>query len=227
MASRFRVWLRRRVKLRGQTHRRDTRIAGSDPQTAASSTGKDSPPPPPYTTLPKTPTTTHQHLGCSDGSESIEVLRARNPPTQPRSAAFPILHQPTSTITLHEAAKAAATQAVIGTLGALEESNPRMVAARTAQAISAAVSTSRSYAAFIAAVTAVESSALLLLENDRDELSPGYREVRQANAIRAAAYSAMVADAGVMPVGPWPFNVYDGRPQEFSSRKESCSSSAN
>jgi hypothetical protein len=92
---------------------------------------------------------------------------------------------------------------------ALDEPNPRMVAARTAQAIAVAVSTSRSYAAFVAAVTAAESSALLLVEDYRDHSSRERCRVRQRNALETATNVAMAADAGITPVGAWPFNIHD------------------
>lgn len=69
------------------------------------------------------------------------------------------------------AATTAASHAVVGVVRALDEPSPRMVAARTTQAITMAVSTSRSYAAFVAAVNAAESAALIISEADR-ELTP-------------------------------------------------------
>ena len=85
---------------------------------------------------------------------------------------------------------AAAETAFIGMVRALDESNPRMVAARTAQAIAVAVSTSRSYAAFVAAVTAAESCALLLVEDARDYIPLDRCTVRSMNAVHAAANTA-------------------------------------
>lgn len=84
-----------------------------------------------------------------------------------------------------------------------------MVAARTAEAIAVAVSTSRSYAAFVAAVTAAESSALLLVEDHRDHSSRQRCGDRQRSALRTAIDVAMAADAGITPVGAWPFNIHD------------------
>jgi hypothetical protein len=92
-------------------------------------------------------------------------------------------------------------------LRALDESDPRMVAARMAQGIAVAVSTSRSYAAFVAAVTAAESSALLLVEDKRDHSPPHRCGVRQRNALKAAAEAAIAADAGIMSIGAWPFST--------------------
>lgn len=98
---------------------------------------------------------------------------------------------------------------------ALDEPNPRMVAARTAQAIAVAVSTSRSYAAFVAAVTAIESTALLLVEDDRDNSPPDRCRIRATNAIRAAAVTAVAADA--TSIGSWPFDIYDTNPPDYPS----------
>lgn len=128
------------------------------------------------------------------------------------------------------AVEAAASVAVIGMIRALDEPNPRMVAVRTAQVIAVAVSTSRSYAAFVAAVTAAENSALLLIEKEKDrENGPPDRcsvRQRQTNAIYAAAVTATAADAGITPIGSWPFNIHDTHLPEFSSQTASPSSSA-
>lgn len=214
MASRFRAWLRRKLKLSGKTQYQETASSGSKPQTAAPSTQKESLPPP-YATLDLLPRSI-------DGSESIEVLRARNPATRPPSEQSPILHPPKHMTRPTTAVKAAASAAVVGMIRALDEPNPRMVAARTAQAIAVAVSTSRSYAAFVAAVTAAESSALLLIEKekDRDNSPPARWSVRQRqkNAIYAAAVTAMAADAGITPIGSWPSNIHDIHLPESSSK---------
>lgn len=150
MASRFRAWLRRKLKLSGKTQYRETASGRSNPQTAAPGTRKESPPPP-YATLDLLPRSTHQPPRSIDGSESIEVLRTRNPATRPPSEQIPILRAPRRMTRPNTAVKAAASTAVIGMIRALDEPNPKMVAARTAQAIAVAVSTSRSYAAFVAA----------------------------------------------------------------------------
>jgi hypothetical protein len=224
MASRFRAWLRRKMKLSGKTQYRETAFGGSNPQTAATSTRKDSPPPA-YAAVDLLPNSIHQLPRSIDGSESIEVLRARNPAARPPSENSPILRPPRHMTRPIAAVRVAAGTAVIGMIRALDEPNPRMVAARTAQAIAVAVSTSRSYAAFVAAVTAAESSALLLVEECRDHSPPGHCGVRQKNAIYAAADAAMAADAGITPIGAWPFNIYDtlGYPPGSSSQTASPS----
>lgn len=112
----------------------------------------------------------------------------------------------------------ARTSAVIGVVRALDEQDHRMIAARTAQAIAVAVSTSRSYASFVAAVTAAESTAFLLHEVHRDQEPPGRCRELTRNAIRNAANTAMAADAGITATGPWPFNVYDTHSPESSQR---------
>lgn len=219
MANRFRAWLRRKLNLSGKTQHRETVSDGSNSQTAAPSTRKESPPPP-YATIDLLP-------WSIDGSEDIEVLRARNPATRPPSeqARVSCPPRPITSMRSDTAVKAASAAAVIGTIDALDEPNPSMVAARTAQAIAVAVSTSRSYAAFIAAVIAAESSALLSIENHRDNSLPDRCFERQKNAIHAAADTALAAKAG-MPVGSWPFNIYNTHIPAPSSQKDSPSTSA-
>ncbi|KAI7785392.1 hypothetical protein LA080_007228 [Diaporthe eres] len=212
MASHFRAWLRSRLKLGGKTRCRAFGIP--KPQTTAPSTQEDSPPPPPppppYTTIPDFPSRSINELPSSiDGSESLEVLRARNPATRPPSDTHPTLRPPRDEARPVKAAQLSAQAAVIGMICALYEPNPMMVAARTAQAIAMAVSTSRSYAAFVAAVTAAESSALLLVEDYRDFSSRERLRVRQTNALDTATDVAMAADAGITPIGAWPFNIHD------------------
>lgn len=225
MASRFCAWLRHKLKLSGKTQYLETASGRSNPQTAAPGTPKESPPPP-YATLDLLPRSINQLPRSIDGSESIEVLRARNPATRPPSEQSRILRPPRHMTTPNTAVRAAASSAVIGMIRALDEPNPRMVAARTAQAIAVAVSTSRSYAAFVAAVTAAEGSALLLIEDDRDYSLPDRWSVRQRNAIYAAVNTAMAADAGMTPIGSWPFNIHDTHLPESSSQTISLSSSA-
>lgn len=114
-----------------------------------------------------------------------------------------------------EAVEAAAAAAIVGMGRAvIDESDPKMIAARTVQAIAVAVSTSCSYAAFVAAVTAAESCALLLVETARDGTPRDRAQEYTGNVIRAAADTAMAADAGITPIGAWPFNVYDTHSSE-------------
>ncbi|POS77958.1 hypothetical protein DHEL01_v203644 [Diaporthe helianthi] len=213
MARNFRAWLRRKLEFRGKTRRRA--CDPSKPETAAhpstpiSKQQNDSPPPYDTLDLPPRSRVIFDFQSGIDGSESLEVLRARNPAITPPSDTRPILRPPREAAQLNVAADLAGLAAVDGMIRALDETNPRMVAARTAQAISMAVSTSRSYAAFVAAVTAVESSALLLVEGGRDECLDEVGRERQANALSAATNVAMAADAGIAPLGLWLFNIHD------------------
>ncbi|KAG6362801.1 hypothetical protein INS49_007895 [Diaporthe citri] len=124
--------------------------------------------PPPYNALDLLRDGTPQAPRNTDESETVESLRARNPATRPPRKTSHILNPPPHKTTPIGAATAAASSAMICVVRALDEEDRRMVAARTAQAISVAVSTSRSYASFVAAVTAAESTAFLLLESHRD-----------------------------------------------------------
>lgn len=68
---------------------------------------------------------------------------------------------------------------------------------------------------------------LLLVEETRDETPPDRCREHTKNAIYAAADTAMAADAGITPIGPWPFRIYDTHSSESSSGKartfENCS----
>lgn len=75
-----------------------------------------------------------------------------------------------------------------------------MVAARTAQAIAVAVSTSRSYTAVVAAVTAAESFALLAMEDPHYQfpLPSEQAKVRYTYAIDIATNTALAANTGIL-----------------------------
>jgi hypothetical protein len=211
MARHFRPWLRRKLKLSGKTQHPETRAAyeKSNPQTAAPNTQQDALPPP-YSTLDRVPESVVHQPPRSTGSESIEVLRARNPAARPTREDGPILRPPRHKTRPAAAVRAAASIAVIGIVRALDESDPKMVAAHTAQAVAVAVSTSRSYAAFVAAITAAEVCALLLAEDCRNDTqydSCRFRTVIK-NAISAATDTAIAADAGITPIGAWAWSKH-------------------
>lgn len=215
MARRFHAWLRRKLRLGGKTQPKET--TSPDPP-APPSIQKGAPPPPPYDALdlnkitrqPLSSTEASESIEITGGSEIIDILRARNPPARPRPGHETlILRPPGHWTTPFEAARGAATAALIGMLRSLDESDPSMVAARTAQAIAVAVSTSRSYAAFVAAVTAAESCAYLNAEYNRLEISHERCDKLGKNAVCAAANIGLAADAGTTPIGAWPFNIHD------------------
>lgn len=144
-------------------------------------------------------------------SMTLETLRAHNPatrtpcgsshvqePTPPRPSRFPI-------------ADAAACRTVVGITRAFDERDPRMVAARTAQAIAVAVSTSRSYTAVVSAATAAESFALLAMEDPRYQfpLPSDQLKVRYTNAIAIATNTAMAAKTGIPnDIPPFEWRVF-------------------
>lgn len=217
MANRVRAWLRRRIRSKGRRPPGETKFRG--PNTKPVPNFQDDSPPPLYNTLDLLrhgagqPTTTE-----TDGSETVESLRALFPATPLRHENSTILTAPPHSTTPSEAATEAAYSAYVGVCRALDETDSRMVAARTAQAIAVAVSTSRSYAAFIAAVNAAESAGYLSLGADRDQISYDQARTRAGCAVRTAANTAMAADAGITPIGPWPFNIYDAHSAESSSQ---------
>lgn len=205
MTSRFRAWLRRRMRSSGKTLPQETTFGNSNPRPAPNI--QTEAPPPPYDVLDLLDDDTPEPPRYTDQSVTVEALRAQNPATRPPCGDTQIMRPPLHKRTHVGAASAAASRTAIGVVRALDEPDPRMVAARTAQAIAVAVSTSRSYAAFVAAVTAAESAALLLVECNRDGTPPAER-----------AKSAMAADAGITPIGAWPFNIYDTHCPKSSSR---------
>lgn len=211
MAIRLPAWLRlNRVRSSRKILPRETTSRGTNtqptPRVQRETPGvqKDTPPPP-YNIL---------DLLCSnsrpprdpDEDMTVEALRARNPSTR-RPGQDPCnLHLPPHRPTPTGAATAAASSALIGVVRALDEEDRRMVAARTAQAIAVAASTARSYSSFVAAVTAAESTAFLILEDHRDGIPNDRRRDRVRHAIRTAVDTAMAADADINPRA-WPFNV--------------------
>lgn len=213
MASRLRAWLRRRIRSKCRTLPRETKFGGQNTQTIPNI--QDDSPPPPYNTLDLLRQGTRQPPTTdTDGSETIESLRARYPATPRRHENSTISTAPPHSTTPIGAATEAAYSAYVGVCRALDETDRRMVAARTAQAIAVAVSTSRSYAAFIAAVNAAESAGFLSFEADRDQIPYDRARIRAGRAVDTAANAAMAADAGITATGPWPFNIYDAHSPE-------------
>lgn len=94
---------------------------------------------------------------------------------------------------------------------AFDQTDRAVVAAYTAYAyaIAVAVSTSRSYAAFVAATTAAESAVLIVAEGHRNHIPSERKFQRAEDAIRRAAESAVAVDAGNTPTGSWPFDTCD------------------
>lgn len=90
-----------------------------------------------------------------DGTEDLETVRARHPPKRP-------LHAPIPTDSPTEAAYLASATVLVGLATAVEdETDPFMIIARTAQAISIAASASPSPTTFLAALNSVELNAML------------------------------------------------------------------
>lgn len=137
-------------------------------------------------------------------TENINTLRDGNP----RLALDPPLPKRTRI----GSADAAARTATIGVSRACRESDPVIAAAHTAKAIAVAVSTSRSYADFVAATTAAESAALLIAEAHRDNIPSARHRQRVRNAINSAVESATAADTGTMATGSWPSNTHKSQP---------------
>lgn len=208
MANRLRAWLRRRIRSKVRTMPREAKSGGANTQPIPKI--QNDSPPPPYNTLDLLRHGTRQPTATeTDGSETIEFLRARYPATPRRHENSTILTAPPHSTTPIGAATEAAYSAYVGVCRALDETDRRMVAARTAQAIAVAVSTSRSYAAFVAAVNAAESAGFLSFEADRDQIPYDRARIRAGRAVDTAANAAMAADAGITATGPWPFNIYD------------------
>ncbi|KAL2274291.1 hypothetical protein FJTKL_03545 [Diaporthe vaccinii] len=156
--------------------------------------------PPAASTAPDTPRSRLPETASTRGTENINTLRNGNP----RLALDPPLPKHTR----FQTAEAAAKTAMLGMARALGQSDPAVVAAHTAQAIAVAVSTSRSYTAFVAATTCAESAALISAESHRHPISSARKLQRAKNAIRRAAESAVAADAGNTATGSWPSDTH-------------------
>lgn len=118
---------------------------------------------------------------------TLENLRGHNPATRTPRASSHVQTPPPHGSSRYEIAGDAACSTVTGITRAFDERDPRMVAARTAQAIAVAISTTHTYTASVAAVTAAETFALLSMEDPRYQFplsSDQYRErTRQATDI--------------------------------------------
>lgn len=139
---RVRAWSRR--VLQSISERRPRRAAAAPVLPLEQ---RDHEPPPPYPSEPLDPLA------------SPKSLRARTM----MDVHMPLPPPPMAT--LRQAADAAAYCATLGTLHALTGERPEEVAARTVEAITVAVSTSRSYGAFVAATAAAQSVASICAED--------------------------------------------------------------
>lgn len=92
-----------------------------------------------------------------------------------------------------------------------------MVAALTVRAITVAVSTSRSYGAFVAATTALEGCAVVLADLDHIETRSPKRVRRLQEAIDNGSDVGLSADTGATATGKWPSNIHDACPLESPS----------
>lgn len=117
--------------------------------------------PPPYPESPPPP-----YPGPPPASTaSLDTLRARNASRSHFRDGPPVRPRPTGT--LLEDCIAAARNVELGVVRAMSEEDRKMVVARTLQAVATAASTSRSYPAFVAAVTYAEMISLNHAENPR------------------------------------------------------------
>lgn len=169
------------------------------PQPADAQTAPDDPP---QASNPRQPTPAR-----AQKVETINDLRHANP----RLALDPPLPQ----LTRFKTTEAAARTAMLGVGRAFKEHEKDpdlgLMAAHTAHAIALAVSTSRSYAAFVAATTAAESAALIISEDTRHKSSSSWdRKVQRVeNAVWRAVESGLAAEAGDTTNGTWPSSTHD------------------
>lgn len=147
-------------------------------------------------TAPDTSRSRLPETASTRGTENINTLCNGNP----RLA----LNPPLPKDTRFKTAEAAAKTAMLGVARAFEQSDPAVIAAHTAHAIAVAVSTSRSYAAFVAATTSAESAALIIAESHRRYIPSARNLQRASNAVRRAAESGVAAEAGNTATGSSP-----------------------
>lgn len=171
-------------------------------------------PPPPYQSLPK--------VGPIRG-ETLETLRAQNPPRTPPSDMGPT-RPPRVSDDLEETSVSAIFAAVDGVALAMRETDNAMVVARSIQAIATAVSTSRSYAAFVAAITAAEFQALIVADDIRRSYDPDFATSgvpRLLNLWEVAKQAARDAHAATDAApGAWPFNFDDVATKQGSGHRK-------
>lgn len=147
---------------------------------------------------------THSHSFTEHGriyireSVTLETLRGHNPAARTPRASTYVQTPPLHRSSRHGDAGAAACSTVAGITRAFDERDPRMVAARTAQAIAVAVSTTCSHTALVAAVTAAETFALLAMEDPHYQFplpSDQYRD-RSRRAVDIATNTAVAGKLG-------------------------------
>lgn len=150
----------------------------------------------------------------SPSTENLETLRSRNRPRRQFSDRRP---QPTGTL-LGDCI-AAADSVELGLFRATRESGRAMVAACTLQAVAAAASTSRSYPAFVAAVTYAEMLSLIFAETPVLSLYNGQADEEAFRRRRRHAFvTAIKAAVDTNTVnGGVPCNIDDLLPARLRS----------
>lgn len=131
-----------------------------------------------------------------------------------RKSPFLPLRPPQHETSPRAASSGAAKAALVGLIHAVQEDDPREVALLTVRAIATAVSTSRSYGAFVAATTTLEKGAFALqaAELDHTRLCSPERVPCLQEAIEIGTNDGLAADAGTIATGQWPFNIHDAYP---------------
>ncbi|KAG8161248.1 hypothetical protein KVR01_009512 [Diaporthe batatas] len=166
---------------------------------------QDDRPPPSYDSLYPPRPAARPAAPPSSANASVEDFEPRSDGSPRRT-----LTPPRPQSTPFKTAEAAAETAMYGTVRAFRLSDKTLVAADIAHAIAVAVSTSRSYTAFVAATTAAENAALLLAHNRHRYIPDDQMDQLINDAIRRAAEHAVAVDAGNTPTGSWPSDTRDG-----------------
>ncbi|KAI7778893.1 hypothetical protein LA080_001584 [Diaporthe eres] len=154
----------------------------------------------------------------SPSTENLDTLRSRNPPRSASRESADRRPQPTGTL-LGDCI-AAADSVELGLFRATRESGRAMVAACTLQAVAAAASTSRSYPAFVAAVTYAEMLALIFAETPVLSLYNGEADEEAFRRRRRHAFATAIkaaVDTNTVNGGE-PCNMNDLLPARLRSR---------
>lgn len=130
-----------------------------------------------------------------EDTETLETLRARIPPRSRIVDEQDVFRPPKPKDTIEQACRAAALAVQYPIFLATTEPERELVAARTVQAVTTAISTSPTYPVYIAVVTMAESIALIMSENTYIQDPPGVAARRRRGVLNAAVEAGMAAYA--------------------------------
>lgn len=196
----LRGWIRRRLQQCALGSPDDGEVSISSLKAERGSICEHNAPPPPYQSpaLPSSPAEQYKKPLYRRPTHWVRRRAKHLSPVRPAKYEA----------TAEEAARAAVYAAITNSGNARVMKEPHLIAAHTAKAIALAVSTTRSYGAFVAVTAALETMLVIDGDDERDGVDFEITKKRLDTAMFAAMDAGLAADAKLASGGPWPRNIH-------------------